>query len=283
MGEPIIAQRCECMATAHALFALCLHCGKILCEREKGDGCTACRCLLRGAGGLLGGGGTAAAGATGDAAALADAYAQRDKLLLYDRTSAQRTVVRDDDSDYFAASAAPREDATWLSKEEEALEALREAQARAARASGRRGLRITIDIDERRVVDVAREAAAAQRAVHLEALQETSARAAAAAARGEAAAAAAAAPRGGGALQSSAAFEEAAGGGGVGGGAGGGAATPPPPPQPQQPPSLALGTGKFSNASLKGAGAAIYADLLRDAQEARASAASAKKSKGKLK
>ena len=90
---------------------------------------------------------------------VARAYARRDTLLHYDATHAQRTVVRDA-NDFIPSTL---DNLKWLSKEEEAIEVLREAQERAAQASYSKGMRIAIDIgaaggpNSRRVIDVNRE------------------------------------------------------------------------------------------------------------------------------
>ena len=127
---------CDCMASEHPLFSLCLHCGKVLCERERGPACSACgaqpgRRLSR------------------LAQAEAEASAQKERLLLFDRTSAQRTTVIDDDNAYFAANST-----AWLSPEEE--QAAREAEAAARRLHARtgRGLRLNIDLEARQAFDI---------------------------------------------------------------------------------------------------------------------------------
>jgi hypothetical protein len=46
--DPVSSERgpppppCECYATSHPLFALCLNCGKILCDLEKFHKCVSC-------------------------------------------------------------------------------------------------------------------------------------------------------------------------------------------------------------------------------------------------
>lgn len=108
----------------------------MLCERERGPACSACgaqpgRRLSR------------------FAQAEAEASAQKERLLLFDRTSAQRTTVIDDDSAYFAANST-----AWLSPQEEI--AAREAEAAARRLHARtgRGLRLNIDLEARQAFDI---------------------------------------------------------------------------------------------------------------------------------
>jgi hypothetical protein len=117
--------RCDCLATRHALINNCTSCGRVVCVQEGAGPCMFCdsvvvtpeqldvlqrgskksekmlQQIMRDA---------AAATATGQAyamqqgdAGLAKALAQRDRLVLFDRTSAARSRVIDDESDYFAS------------------------------------------------------------------------------------------------------------------------------------------------------------------------------------
>lgn len=145
---------CDCMATEHSLFTLCLHCGKVLCERERGTSCSACgaqpgRRLLRPVQSRALSAGDAAAAEAAAAQAEADASAQKERLLHFDRTSAQRTTVIDDDNAYFAANST-----AWLSPVEEVAAQEAEAAARRLHVRTGRGLRLNIDLEARQAFDI---------------------------------------------------------------------------------------------------------------------------------
>lgn len=78
-----------------------------------------------------------------------EALERKDKLLLFDRTSASRTRVLDDQGDYFTSH-------NWLSQREretgEAEEKARRDEA-AKRSGARREVKLSIDIMGRRVVE----------------------------------------------------------------------------------------------------------------------------------
>ena len=82
---------CSCNARRHALLYNCLVCGKVICEQE-GEG----PCLFCGSDPHT----TLDMGAT-DKAAVAAAARFKNRLLEFDRTSAKRTTVIDDQEDYF--------------------------------------------------------------------------------------------------------------------------------------------------------------------------------------
>lgn len=102
---------CSCQARRHKLVSNCLSCGKIICEQEGEGPCSFCGALVLREGSTY-------AGLeldeilppTSDAEAAAEAYAKR--LVEYDRNSAARTTVIDDQSDYYEI-----EGNSWLSKE----------------------------------------------------------------------------------------------------------------------------------------------------------------------
>ncbi|KVH98826.1 Zinc finger, C2HC5-type [Cynara cardunculus var. scolymus] len=101
---------CSCEARRHRLVSNCLSCGKIVCEQEGEGPCSFCGALV------LREGSTYAGleeefGPLSDAEAAAEAYAKR--LVDYDRNSAARTTVIDDQSDYYEI-----EGNSWLSMEE---------------------------------------------------------------------------------------------------------------------------------------------------------------------
>lgn len=100
---------CSCQARRHRLVSNCLSCGKIVCEQEGEGPCNFCGALVLKEGSSYAGL-TEGAVPLSDAEAVAEAYAKR--LVEYDRNSAARTTVIDDQSDYYQI-----EGNSWLSKE----------------------------------------------------------------------------------------------------------------------------------------------------------------------
>lgn len=150
---------CQCMGMKHDVITNCTLCGKIACVVEGGFGCSFCGSVLPVTGreprGVGGGGSNIAqsepngGGVAPQSAALKEALARKDKLLLFDRTSASRTRVLDDQGDYFTSH-------NWLSQKErekgEAEEKARRDEA-ALQRGARRQVKLSIDIMGRRVVE----------------------------------------------------------------------------------------------------------------------------------
>ena len=100
---------CPCQARQHRLMSNCLSCGKIVCEQEGEGPCSFCGALVLKEGSTYDGLEESTA-PTSDAKFAAEAYAKR--LVEYDRNSAARTTVIDDQSDYYEI-----EGNNWLSNE----------------------------------------------------------------------------------------------------------------------------------------------------------------------
>lgn len=100
---------CSCQACRHKLVSNCLSCGKIVCEQEGEGPCSFCGSLVLMEGSTYAGLDESLPPQS-DAEAAAEAYAKR--LVDYDRNSAARTTVIDDQSDYYEI-----EGNSWLSKE----------------------------------------------------------------------------------------------------------------------------------------------------------------------
>ncbi|CAI5515946.1 unnamed protein product [Closterium sp. Naga37s-1] len=96
-----------------------------------------------------GGVGGAAAGTT---EAEAKALAFRDRLVEYNRTSAQRTVVIDDQSDYFKSNGADGDGDAWLTNEEREILRRREEEREREEEERRRRVVVTLDLIGRRVL-----------------------------------------------------------------------------------------------------------------------------------
>lgn len=100
---------CSCQARRHKLVSNCLSCGKIVCEQEGEGPCNFCGALVLREGSSYAGLSEGAVPLS-DTEAVAAAYAKR--LVEYDKNSAARTTVIDDQSDYYQI-----EGNSWLSKE----------------------------------------------------------------------------------------------------------------------------------------------------------------------
>lgn len=100
---------CLCQARRHKLVSNCLSCGKIVCEQEGEGPCKFCGALVLREGSTYAGL-EECMPLVSDAEAAAEANAKR--LVEYDRNSAARTTVIDDQSDYYEI-----EGNSWLSME----------------------------------------------------------------------------------------------------------------------------------------------------------------------
>ncbi|XVE56952.1 hypothetical protein DITRI_Ditri04bG0052500 [Diplodiscus trichospermus] len=143
----IVFQRgkpCSCQARQHRLVSNCLSCGKIVCEQEGEGPCNFCGALVLREGSTY-------AGLEGsftpisDAEAAAEAYAKR--LVEYDRNSAARTTVIDDQSDYYEI-----EGNSWLSKEEKELLKKKQEEIEEAERLKRSKVVVTFDLVGRKVL-----------------------------------------------------------------------------------------------------------------------------------
>ncbi|CAH1254531.1 TRIP4 [Branchiostoma lanceolatum] len=161
---------CECLGQKHRLVNNCLTCGRIVCEQEGSGPCLFCGALVctkeemevlarnsnkseRLRRKLLGGldeqGGRKLL--PHEEARLLEgkdkAEAHKNKLLEYDRTSAKRTQVLDDEADYFSVENQ------WLSKDEREALKKREDELREQRFGSRLTRKVTLDFAGRRVVE----------------------------------------------------------------------------------------------------------------------------------
>ncbi|KAL8457425.1 hypothetical protein ACS0TY_035327 [Phlomoides rotata] len=135
---------CSCLARRHKLVSNCLSCGKIVCEQEGEGPCNFCGALVLKEGSAYAGLDEGITLLT-DAEVTAEAYAKR--LVEYDRDSAARTTVIDDQSDYYEM-----EGNSWLSnKEKELLKKKMEVQEEAEQAK-RNKVVMTFDLLGRKVL-----------------------------------------------------------------------------------------------------------------------------------
>ncbi|XP_050221481.1 uncharacterized protein LOC126671734 [Mercurialis annua] len=135
---------CSCQARRHNLVSNCLSCGKIVCEQEGEGPCSFCGALVLKEGSSYAGLEGSFAPAS-DAEAEADAYAKR--LVEYDRNSAARTTVIDDQSDYYEI-----EGNSWLSKEEKELLMKKQKLVEEDERAKRNKVVVTFDLVGRKVM-----------------------------------------------------------------------------------------------------------------------------------
>lgn len=143
-------QPCDCQARRHKLIANCLSCGKIICEQTGEGPCSFCGALvLREGSNYAGLGEVAFPVSEGEAAA----EEFKNRLVDYDRNAAERTVVIDDQSDYYDEGNA------WISEEEKQLLRKKQEEIEEADRARRNKLVVTLDLVGRKVVMTEQEAA----------------------------------------------------------------------------------------------------------------------------
>ncbi|KAL7098778.1 hypothetical protein ACP275_09G039800 [Erythranthe tilingii] len=135
---------CTCQARRHILISNCLSCGKIVCEQEGEGPCSFCGALVLKEGSTYAGLDEGVVLVT-DADVAAEAYAKR--LVDYDRNSAARTTVIDDQSDYYEI-----ESNTWLSAEEKELLRKKRDELEEAERAKRSKVVISFDLLGRKVL-----------------------------------------------------------------------------------------------------------------------------------
>ncbi|KAK4350277.1 hypothetical protein RND71_029590 [Anisodus tanguticus] len=135
---------CSCQARRHRLISNCLSCGKIVCEQEGEGPCNFCGALVLKEGSSYAGLDVGPVPIS-DAEEAAEAYAKR--LVEYDRNSAARTTVIDDQSDYYEI-----EGNSWLSKEEKELLRKKKEEIEEAERAKRNRVTMTFDLVGRKVL-----------------------------------------------------------------------------------------------------------------------------------
>lgn len=135
---------CPCQARQHRLVSNCLSCGKIVCEQEGEGPCSFCGALVLKEGSTYAGL-EESMPPISDAEFAAEAYAKR--LVDYDRNSAARTTVIDDQSDYYEI-----EGNSWLSNEEKQLLRKKQEETEEAELAKRNKVVVTFDLVGRKVI-----------------------------------------------------------------------------------------------------------------------------------
>ena len=98
-GKPKII--CGCYGTKHPPLTNCLHCGRISCEAEGYDFCPFCNIQIQDFSQRM-------------SSSSSSAVLHKERLLEFDRTSAARTHILDDQEDYYASSTS-----MWNTHEEQ--------------------------------------------------------------------------------------------------------------------------------------------------------------------
>ncbi|KAF9626144.1 hypothetical protein IFM89_031271 [Coptis chinensis] len=138
-GEP-----CSCQARRHRLVSNCLSCGKIVCEQEGEGPCSFCGALVLREGSTYAGLDETALPLSQTEVA-AEAFAKR--LVEYDRNSAARTTVIDDQSDYYELDGNK-----WLSAGEKDLLKKKQKEIEEADQARRSKVVVTFDLLGRKVM-----------------------------------------------------------------------------------------------------------------------------------
>jgi len=147
--------RCDCQATKHKLITNCMNCGRIVCEQEGSGACLFCGQLvvsreeeeILNAGTKRGEKLRKTLLEQGRPKGWEEALAQRNRLLDYDRNSARRTEVIDDESDYF------KNNNVWLSETEKKKLKELEEQLVERKHQSRSKRAVKVDLMNRQLVE----------------------------------------------------------------------------------------------------------------------------------
>ncbi|XP_023222179.1 activating signal cointegrator 1-like [Centruroides sculpturatus] len=158
---------CICQASKHKLINNCMRCGRIVCEQEGSGPCFTCNNLvcskeeqeiiIKGSKQSeklytqlirKGNGNLQQAQNIQDYSGLEKAIEHKNKLLEYDRTVEKRTLVIDDESDYYCLDSN-----TWLSPVERKELKKKEEEIFAKKHKSRNEMKITLDFAGRKVYE----------------------------------------------------------------------------------------------------------------------------------
>lgn len=154
--DPLKPRRmCNCQATSHRLLGNCLRCGKIICQEEGEGPCLFCELVLRPK--LERKGVDMEDELVKEPSDMTDeelsafitAQDHKEKLLEFDRNRAKRTLVFDDQADYYSMDSTK-----WLTAEQRSkLESYKEEmlKRKIREASEGRSYEISIDLAGRQV------------------------------------------------------------------------------------------------------------------------------------
>ncbi|KAH9295843.1 hypothetical protein KI387_039431, partial [Taxus chinensis] len=150
----IVLQRgkaCDCQARRHKLVTNCLSCGKVICEQTGEGPCSFCGALVLREGSNFAGLDEVALPLS-EAEVKAEAF--KNRLVEYDRNASERTLVIDDQSDYYE-----HEGNDWISEEEKQLLLKKQEEIEEAEQARRNKVVVTFDLVGRKVVMTDQEAA----------------------------------------------------------------------------------------------------------------------------
>ncbi|XP_011639868.1 activating signal cointegrator 1 [Pogonomyrmex barbatus] len=146
--------KCDCEASKHQLINNCLNCGRIVCLQEGPGPCLFCGELVCSPEQVVPRSNTKQIENLNTKLmdqkpnkTLEDSLKQRDKLLEFDRNSARRTKVIDDESDYYQSNSI------WLSHEERKKLKKQEEEMQSRKHASRLDRKVAIDFMGRVVVD----------------------------------------------------------------------------------------------------------------------------------
>ncbi|KAL5238423.1 hypothetical protein ACI65C_005833 [Semiaphis heraclei] len=148
--------KCDCQASRHGLVNNCLDCGRIVCKQEGSGPCVVCgklvcsdeeRLLLKCNNNKSKQLYNQLIEQTVTAAADNKALEHRNKLLEFDRTSAKRTNVIDDQMDYYSVNSG------WLSSKQREQLQKKEEERQEKKHGSRKTKKITIDFAGRKVYE----------------------------------------------------------------------------------------------------------------------------------
>ena len=126
---------CGCFGTMHKALNNCLHCGRISCEREGYDYCPFCSYKVH-----EHRSNTTIHNHDSNTTANNEAWEQKERLLQYDREFAQRTIILDDQADYYNRTTS-----NWLNDQEQ-QEAQQQEQQRSNALQQRAKPKMVLDI-----------------------------------------------------------------------------------------------------------------------------------------
>ncbi|EGG19593.1 hypothetical protein DFA_00171 [Cavenderia fasciculata] len=134
-----IGDTCECQATKHKLIGNCLNCGKVICEHEGNGPCKFC--------------GTALNSKIDHSKPIVmsdketAAIQYKDRILGYQKHGVQRTIVYDDQEDYFSNA-----NNKWISADERKTIQLQEQEYNDKMEKEKKTIRIQLDFVNGRIL-----------------------------------------------------------------------------------------------------------------------------------
>jgi len=157
---------CECLAQKHGLINNCISCGRIVCEQEGAGPCYFCGSLVcsKAEEEVLARDSKKSAklrkhlmsqtfsdevSSSKESSDYQKAVEHKNKLLEFDKSSAKRTRVIDDECDYFSTNSTK-----WMSSKERQVLQKKEQELLEKRHESRRNKKVTLDFAGRKVIEV---------------------------------------------------------------------------------------------------------------------------------